>query len=587
MILSALLSTLLLTGLLIWFKNHLFNDDNQEAKTRIPEVAFIAVISFAFVGAQFLINLTEKSESIPSSYLSPETKYKIGLAFYLGQDLPKDDRQALNWLLMASNQGSKNADALLTQLGYQGSGSSTGSNSANASKTKPSFAIEIIPADKISTQFSDIAGMKEAKQEVIDTIDFLKNPEKFTRLGASPPKGILIYGPSGTGKTLMARAIAGEAHVTFISVSGAAFDEKYVGIGAQRVRELFNLARKNKPCVVFIDEIDALLPERVAGQTTGRDQTVNQFLSEMDNVQNDLNSGIIFVGATNRLDILDPAALRPGRFDRKIYFRLPSAEEREMILKLLLQKVHYASDVDIKTLANITAEYSGAELANLINEAAIDATLKNKPAVDMKSFEEANDKIALGLNQGSGSYTALEKKITAYHEAGHALVGILHPDHPRVFHKMSIGLRDNSLGVTHFRQENDLQSLNKKQIEAMISTALAGYIAEEMIFGKDNVTTGAASDLVSANKMVRDMVTKYAMADDQSLLMPSIFLGSEGNLAEEAEKILQRDYAVAKDILEKNRDKLDLIAKTLLKQETLDYQEIVGLLNLSNNPPKP
>lgn len=424
-----------------------------------------------------------------------------------------------------------------------------------------------------------MAGMNEVKREVTEVVEFLRNPKEFTRLGAKPPGGILIYGPPGTGKTMMARTIAGEANASFLAVSGSAFDEQYVGVGAARVRELFRLARKYKPCIVFIDEIDALAPKRGNTDISGRDQTINQFLNEMDNIQKGVNEGIIFIGATNRLDIIDPAVLRPGRFDRKVYFRLPDLAEREAILKVHMKNIHVAKDVDTKVLAQITSGFSGADLENLVNEAAIQATRDNKEAVDMASFETANDKITLGVNQGGGG-TEKERELTAYHEAGHALVGLLYPNQPRAFHKMTIGMRDSSLGVTHFRFETDVYSLNKKQLEAMIATSLGGYIAEELIYGKDNVTTGAASDLVNANNIAKDMVTKYAMGNDQSFIIEEVFPQSPEMVAKSAEEIIKRSYDNAKALLEKNKDKLHILAKALLERETLNYDEIVELLNL-------
>jgi len=450
----------------------------------------------------------------------------------------------------------------------------------NVREPNPSLNITILSSNQIKTRFSDVAGMNEAKSEVTEVIDFLKDPKAFTRLGAKPPNGIMIYGPPGTGKTLMARAIAGEANATFIAVSGADFEEQYVGVGAARVRELFKIARKYKPCIVFIDEIDALAPQRTGKDNSGHDQTVNQLLSEMDNIQNTINEGIIFIGATNRLDIIDKALLRPGRFDRKVFFRLPSILERQSILQKYIDKIHVAKDVDVQKLAQITAGFSGADLANLVNEAAIDATRRNKSTIDMASFEEANDKISLGIKLDNASYTAQEKKLTAYHEAGHALVGLLHPDHPRLFYKMTIGLRNSSLGVTHFRYEAEKYSMTKKEFESVIATALGGYVAEEIIFGKDNITSGAASDLVNANEVAKDMVAKYGMSDNQSLLVLEIFPSIEGNVAEEAEKIIDRDYDVAKNIIQKNIDKLHTLANALLENETLDYDQIAKLLNL-------
>lgn len=445
----------------------------------------------------------------------------------------------------------------------------------------PQFAAKVLSASQLKTSLADIAGMNEAKREVTEIVDFLKDPAKFTRLGAKPPTGVLIYGPPGTGKTLMARAIAGEAKANFIAVSGADFDERYVGVGAARVKELFKLARKYKPCIVFIDEIDALAPQRSGNvaDSGGKDQTINQFLSEMDNIQSHLNEGIIFIGATNRLDIIDKALLRPGRFDRKVFFRLPTIEERAEILEAHLKNVKLAKDVNVKTLAKLTIGFSGADLANLVNEAAIDATREQKKAVDMASFDEANDKIALGVKQESLSYSDEDKKRTAYHEAGHALVGLLHPNHPRVLHKLTIGLRDYSLGVTHFQPQSEEYSLTKQELEALIATSFGGYIAEELIFGKEKISVGASSDLVNANRIAKQMVSKYGMADKQLLLVSEIF-PDEGLFMGAAEDILKRDYDEAKAILEKNMDKLHALANALLENETLDYEQIVKLLNI-------
>lgn len=452
--------------------------------------------------------------------------------------------------------------------------------SAYEYETSPILSVKILTADQIKTNFSDIAGMNEAKKEVTEVVDFLRDPKAFTRLGAKPPKGIIIYGPPGTGKTLMARAIAGEAKATFIAVSGADFEDKYVGVGTQRVKELFKLARKYSPCIVFIDELDALASERNAQDNTHHEQIVNAFLNEMDNIKEGQNEGIIFLGATNRLDSIDPAVLRPGRFDRKVYFRLPTIQERVEILKYYIDKIKAAPDLNINTLSQITPGYTGADLANLVNEAAIEATRKNKPAVDMAAFEEANDKIVLGVSQGASILSEADRRRTAYHEAGHALVGLLNPDHPRVLHKMTIGIRGASLGVTHFRIEAEHYSYTKKEFEAMVSTSFGGYVAEEMIYGKDNISAGAAGDLQNANKIVRDMVGEYAMSDNPNFLTLEVFPEDISTVISGSEVILKRQYEVAKALLEKNKDKLELLAKTLLEKETMDYQEIITLLQI-------
>lgn len=454
--------------------------------------------------------------------------------------------------------------------------------SAYEVEISPILSAKILTPNEIKTRFSDIAGMNEAKREVTEVVDFLRDPTAFMRLGAKPPKGIIIYGPPGTGKTMMARAIAGEAKATFISISGADFEDKYVGVGAKRVKELFKLARKYTPCIVFIDEIDALVSARGREDMAYHDQIVNQFLNEMDNVQESRNEGIIFIGATNRIEALDPAVLRPGRFDRKVYFRLPSIQEREQILKLYVAKIKAAPNVNLTTLAQITAGYSGADLANLVNEAAIDATRNNKPAVDMASFDEANDKIAMGVSQGSDILGKAERLRIAYHEAGHALVGLLHPDHPRVLHKMTIGLRGSSLGVTHFRIDVEHYSYTKKELEALIATSFGGYAAEEMVYGLDNTSGGAASDLQNANKIAKEMVGDYALGDNPNYLTLDVFPEDISSVIAGSEVILKREYEVAKSLLQKNRDKLDLLAKTLLEKETLDYDEIVTLLKLKS-----
>lgn len=453
--------------------------------------------------------------------------------------------------------------------------------SAYEVEISPILSATIVSPNEIKTNFASVAGMNEAKTEVAEIVDFLRNPVAFTRLGAKPPKGIIIYGPPGTGKTLMARAIAGEAKATFIAVSGAEFEDKYVGVGAQRVKELFKLARKYSPCIVFIDEIDALLSARGNEQMGYHDQVVNQFLNEMDNIQESKNEGIIFIGATNRVEAIDPAVLRPGRFDRKVYFRLPSVQERADILKLYCDKVRLAPDVNIKTLAQITVGYSGADLANLVNEAAIEATRKNKASVDMASFEEANDRIVLGVRQASSIVTAEDRLRTAYHEAGHALAGLLNPNHPRTLHKMTIGIRGNSLGVTHFKMQTEHYSYTRKEFEAMIATAFGGYVAEELIYGFDNVSAGAAGDLENANRIVREMVGQFALGDTPNYLTLEVFPEDITSVIGGSEVILKRQYEVTKTLLTKNRDKLDLLAKALMERETMDYEEIVKLLQIT------
>tara|TARA_R110002110_G_scaffold124505_1_gene301838 strand:- start:3421 stop:6003 length:2583 start_codon:yes stop_codon:yes gene_type:complete len=442
----------------------------------------------------------------------------------------------------------------------------------------PNLQIKILSPYEVKSSFADIAGMNQSKQEVKDIIDYLKEPDKYKKIGAKVPKGVLIYGPPGTGKTLMARAMAGEAGVTFLAVSGSDFDEKYVGVGASRVRELFKTARKFSPCIVFIDEVDVLAQKRGGSNMSGQSQTINQLLSEMDNIQEDVNEGIIFVAATNKMELMDEAILRPGRFDRKVYFRLPSIKERVAIVKQKLNKVKYDPSINVEKIARTTPSFSGADLENLINEAAIYASNQNKPFVDNESIEYAKDKIVLGVDLGTGDFTEKEIRLTAYHEAGHALVGLLHPNYPLNLHKATVGLRGHSLGVTYFELRDENFSSTKKELEAMIAVKMGGLVAEQLTFGPDNVTTGASSDLQSANQIVKDMVQKYAMDDKQSLIVDEVFGSSIGNSAERAEKILERNYNVAKAILTKNKEKLRIIAEGLIENEILSYDEIRKLI---------
>lgn len=449
----------------------------------------------------------------------------------------------------------------------------------------PFFSIKIIAPGETKVKLKDIVGMDAIKKEVSEVLEFLENPKQFSRLGAKAPNGILFYGPPGTGKTSTARAIAQEAKVPFISVSGALFNERSLGIGASRVRELFNTARKYSPCLLFIDEIDALIPKRGSDQAPSElDRTLSQFIDEIDNMQT-YNKGIILMAATNKLDLLDPDLLRAGRFDKQIYFPLPNLLERESILKAKLKHIKYKPNLDISLLAKITVGYSGADLENLVNEAAIDATRKNKLAVDMTSFEEANDKISLGINLGSNTYTQAEKKRTAIHEAGHAIVGLFIPEHPQVFHKMTIGLRGESMGVTHFRLEADKHAHTKKELEALIATALGGYVAEEIIYGKENISVGASGDLINANEIARNMVTEWGMSDENFLMVESIF-PEQGDFVKLAEEILHKNYLRSKKILEQHKDKLNILANALLESESLDHDQIMHILKLNPSSQK-
>lgn len=443
-----------------------------------------------------------------------------------------------------------------------------------------SLDYDVFTFDKIKTRFSDVAGMEEAKAEVSELIDFLKHPKKFERLGAKIPRGILLYGPPGTGKTLLARAVAGEANVSFISASGAAFDEQWVGVGAARVRKLFEIARKNKPCIVFIDEMDAVAPKRTAEtESSGRVQTVNQLLGEMDNIDDERNRGIIVMGATNRLEFLDDAILRPGRFDRKVYIRLPNLVERQEILKVYLKKTIYAPDIDVKSLAGTTTGFSGADLKNLVNEAAIYAARNNQAAITKKDFEYAKDKITLGLPIASAIVTDVDRKVTAYHEAGHTIVGIFSPNYNLKFDKVTIGVRDETLGVTHFAVMEEHYLDSRKYLEDKIAMMLGGRAAEELIFGKMNVTGGAYNDMQRATKLAERMVLSWGLSNLSSVVaFDALNYYPSEKAYEEIDHILENAHHQAQKILQTHIDKLHLLANALLAKETLDHDEVMKIL---------
>ncbi len=448
---------------------------------------------------------------------------------------------------------------------------------ANNDKVK---AIRVIPPNEITTKFKDVAGLHEAKDEVQDIVNFLQDPKAFGRLGAKSPKGILLHGEPGTGKTLLARAIAGEANVTFISVAGAEFDEEFVGVGAARVRQLFEVARQNAPCIIFIDEIDALAHKRHAHDPAWSSQTVNQLLSEMDGLDNSKNNGIVFIGASNRIDAIDAAVLRPGRLDRHIKIDIPTLSEREQVLNIYLQKVKTSSQVKANTLAKITTGFSSADLANLVNEAAILATKANKKYIDIQDFDVAKDRIILGSKRDALNITPKTKKTTAYHEAGHALAGYLLGENHQQLYKVTITPRGPSLGHTSFEPSADQYSVNLQQLEAMIAIQLAGRIAEELVFGEQNITTGAESDLQHATDLAYNMVTRWGYSKRVGL----IYNGNDNKIIpqkiieQEIQTIIQKSYLQTKELLTKNRNKLDKLAAALLEYETLDSKQITQLL---------
>lgn len=449
--------------------------------------------------------------------------------------------------------------------------------------------------NEIRVTFEDVAGIDEAKQDLEEIVDFLRDPQKFQRLGGKIPRGVLLMGPPGTGKTLLARAIAGEANVPFFSISGSEFVEMFVGVGASRVRDLFDQAKKNAPCIVFIDEIDAVGRHRGAGLGGGndeREQTLNQLLVEMDGFE--ANEGIILVAATNRPDVLDPALLRPGRFDRQIVVPNPDVAGREKILSVHMRKVPLSPDVDVKTIARGTPGFSGADLANLVNEAALLAARRGKLAVSMFEFEQAKDKVMMGAERRSMVMTEEEKRLTAYHEGGHAIVAYYTPESDPI-HKATIIPRGRALGMVMRLPEGDRISMSRSKLLGDLKVSMGGRIAEELIFGHDKVTTGASSDIQMATEIARRMVTEWGLSDRLGFQMygerqQEVFLGhsvsqhkpiSEATaqmVDEEIRKILDTCYTETEGLLKQNIKKLHLLAKALLDCETLSGDEIKALL---------
>ena len=463
----------------------------------------------------------------------------------------------------------------------------------------------LLAKERNKTTFKDVAGVEEAIQEVSELVEFLKDPKKFQRLGGRIPKGVLMIGPPGTGKTLLAKAIAGEADAAFFSISGSDFVEMFVGVGASRVRDMFVQARRNTPCLVFIDEIDAVGRSRghgLGGGNDEREQTLNALLVEMDGF--DTQEGIIIIAATNRPDVLDPALLRPGRFDRQVTVNLPDVRGREAILKVHAKNVKLAPTVDLSVIARGTPGYSGAELANLLNEAALLAASTSKKAVGMEELEEARDKVRWGRERRSLAMTDEDKKFTAWHEAGHALVNVV-LEHTHPLHKVTIIPRGQALGSTMSLPKTDVLSRRRKEMLDMIAMMMAGRIAEEIVSG--DISSGAAGDIQQATNMARAMVTQWGMSDRLGMVQYGdddeyVFLGREVTRAKvyseftaqeidgEVKRIIDNAYKTAKDILTTNIDKLELIAKSLLEYETLDGQqveEIVRTGKFTAPPPAP
>ncbi len=458
----------------------------------------------------------------------------------------------------------------------------------------------LLSEDQIKVTFADVAGVEEAKEEVSELVEFLRDPSKFQKLGGKIPRGVLMVGSPGTGKTLLAKAIAGEAKVPFFTISGSDFVEMFVGVGASRVRDMFEQAKKQAPCIIFIDEIDAVGRHRGAGLGGGhdeREQTLNQLLVEMDGFEG--NEGVIVIAATNRPDVLDPALLRPGRFDRQVTVPLPDVRGRDQILRVHMRKVPIADDVKPKVLARGTPGFSGADLANLVNEAALFAARANKKLVDMEDFEKAKDKIMMGAERKSMVMSDDEKKLTAYHEAGHAIVGLTVPDHDPVY-KVSIIPRGRALGVTMFLPDEDRYSYSKRRLESQICSLFGGRIAEELIFGPEYVTTGASNDIQRSTEIARNMVTKWGFSEKLGPLVyaedeEEVFLGrsvtqhknvsddTAHTIDEEVRAIVDHAYAEATRILKEKMDILHGMADALIKYETIDRGQIDNIM--AGKPP--
>ncbi|HEY7883965.1 MAG TPA: ATP-dependent zinc metalloprotease FtsH [Cellvibrionaceae bacterium] len=473
----------------------------------------------------------------------------------------------------------------MRQMQGGGAGGRGGPMSFGKSKAR------LLGEDQIKTTFADVAGVDEAKEEVSELVEYLRDPSKFQRLGGQIPRGVLMAGPPGTGKTLLAKAIAGEAKVPFFSISGSDFVEMFVGVGASRVRDMFDQAKKQSPCIIFIDEIDAVGRHRGGGHGGGhdeREQTLNQLLVEMDGFEG--NEGVIVIAATNRPDVLDKALLRPGRFDRQVVVGLPDIRGREQILKVHMRKVPIADTVVASVIARGTPGFSGADLANLVNEAALFAARGNKRMVTMEEFEKARDKIMMGAERRSMVMSEKEKENTAYHEAGHAIVGKIVPEHDPI-HKVTIIPRGRALGVTQFLPEGDKYSLSRRAIESSICTLFGGRIAEQMTLGDDGITTGASNDIERATELARNMVTKWGLSEklgplhygEDEGMMPGTgtpnYSGDTSKLIDqEVRSIIDSCYKRAEAVLHENRDILEAMKNALMEYETIDSEQVDDLM---------
>jgi cell division protease FtsH len=576
---------------------------NNQAATEVDYSDFLDNVSDGQVGnvvfedKKLWVTETGASSSTGFSYfvISPETVNTptIDLLVENGVEFSaREPEQQSLWMQLFVN-----AFPILLLIGVwiyfmrqmQGGGGGRGAMSFGKSRAR------LLGEDQVSVTFADVAGVEEAKEEVVEIVDFLKDPSKFQRLGGKIPKGVLMVGSPGTGKTLLARAIAGEAKVPFFTISGSDFVEMFVGVGASRVRDMFDQAKKHAPCIIFIDEIDAVGRHRGAGLGGGhdeREQTLNQLLVEMDGFEG--NEGVIVIAATNRPDVLDPALLRPGRFDRQVVVPLPDVRGREQIVKVHMRKVPLDADVKPQIIARGTPGFSGADLANLVNEAALLAARANKRTVTMEEFDKAKDKIMMGSERRSMVMSDSEKKLTAYHESGHAIVGLLVPDHDPVY-KVTIIPRGRALGVTMFLPEEDRYSYSKQRLLSQIKSLFGGRLAEELIFGPAYVTTGASNDIERATDIARNMVTKWGLSTKLGPLTYSeddgeVFLGRSVTrhkqvsdvtahaIDEEIRELIDDCYTEAKSILEEHKDKLHLMAEALIKYETIDEHQIKDIM---------
>ncbi|MDX1610641.1 MAG: ATP-dependent zinc metalloprotease FtsH, partial [Halofilum sp. (in: g-proteobacteria)] len=584
-----------------------FNNFGQQ-QTQRPEVAY----------NEFIADVrNSKVDSVVIDGRTIEGKYQDGQAFKTYS--PESNNTALVGDLLENNVTIKakppESTSILTQIfiswfpfllliavwiffmrQMQGGGAGRGAMSFGKSKAR------LMGEEQVKVTFSDVAGVDEAKEEVVELVDFLRDPAKFQRLGGTIPRGVLMVGPPGTGKTLLAKAIAGEAKVPFFTISGSDFVEMFVGVGASRVRDMFEQAKKHAPCIIFIDEIDAVGRQRGAGLGGGhdeREQTLNQLLVEMDGFEG--NEGVIVIAATNRPDVLDPALLRPGRFDRQVTVPLPDLRGREHILRVHMKKCPIDDSVDARIIARGTPGFSGADLANLVNEAALFAARGNRKEVTMEEFERAKDKLIMGSERRSMVMSEDEKKLTAYHEAGHAIVGRLVPDHDPVY-KVSIIPRGRALGITMFLPEEDRYSHTKQGIESQISSLFGGRIAEQLIFGAEKITTGASNDIERATQIARNMVMKWGLSDKLGPLAygedeNEVFLGrsvtqhknmsddTQHAIDEEVRHFIDRNYERAEEILRENMDKLHTMAEALLKYETIDSHQIDAIMEGREPPP--